>query len=121
MNGLNQISSTEIFERRDFNDIVFSDIETFVKLAAEYLKKPRWMFGKRRFSSDRKVMVGLVRNSDYALDNFRKLKYQGLWYRNGDIEAWKKPNKADKNGKYPTIIIARGIKAVAKLIEEDGY
>lgn len=121
MNGLNQISSIEIFERKDFNGVIFSDIETFVKLAAEYLKKPRWMFGKRRFSSDRKVMVGLVRNSDYALDNFRKLKYQGLLFQNGDIEAWKKPNRADKNGQYPIIIVARGVKAVTKLVEEDGY
>ena len=120
MNGLNQISSTEIFER-NFNGVVFSDARTFIEHVIEYLKKPRWMFGKRKFSSDRKVMVGLVRNSDYALDNFRKLRYQGLWYQNGDIEAWKKPNRANKNGKYPTIIVARGVEAVAKLVEEDGY
>ena len=120
MNGLNQISPTEIFEQRDFNGVVFSDVETFVKLAAEYLKKPRWMFRERRFSSDRKVMVGLVRNSDYALDNFRKLKYQGLWWNNGDIEAWKKPSRIDKNGQCLTKIIARGIEAVTALIEEDG-
>jgi len=117
MNGLNQISSTEIFGRgKDFRGVVFSDVKTFVELAAEYLKKPRLLF-----KGERKIKVGLVRNSDYALDNFRRLKYQGLLFQNGNIEAWKKPNKADKNGKYPTIIVARGIEAVTKLVEEDGY
>lgn len=116
MNGLNQISPTEIFEQRDFNGVVFSDVETFVKLAAEYLKRPRLLF-----KGDKKIEVGLVRNSDYAFENFRKLKYQGLWWNNGDIEAWKKPGRPDKNGQCLTEVIARGIEAVTALIEEDGY
>lgn len=121
MNGLNQISSTEIFERRDFNGVVFSDTKTFIEHVAEYLKRPRWVFGKRRFSSDRKVMVALPRTSDYAFENFKKLKYQALMWRNGDIEALKKSNRPDENGKYPCIVVARGIEAVTELVEKDGF
>lgn len=118
MNGLNQISVTEIFDRkRNFNGIVFSDTRTFVEHAAEYVKKPRYVFKRdpKIFGKQKKIRIALMRTSDYAFENFKKLKYQGLWWNNGDIEAIKMQNYK------PCLVVARGIEAVTKLVEEDGF
>lgn len=111
MNGLKQLSVTEIFKRENFSNVIFPDIKIFVELAAEYLKMPR------------KPKMAMMRVSDYAFKNFKRLKYQGLWWKDGDIEAFKRVNYPDKNGGYPVqiIVIARGIEAVTRLVEKDGF
>ncbi|MBW2995467.1 hypothetical protein KY312_03865, partial [Candidatus Woesearchaeota archaeon] len=59
--------------------------------------------------------------SDYAFKNFKKLRYQSLWWKDGEIEAVKKPNRPNKDGKYLVIVVARGFEAVVELIKEDGF
>lgn len=120
MNGLNQIRVSQIFDqKKDFNGIVFSDIETFVRLAAEYLKRPRNLFKARDkllgIRKRKKVKVALCRTSDYAFENFSRLKYHSLAWEDGDIVALKMRNYK------PCIRVAKGIEAVTELIEEEGF
>ena len=107
MNGLNRITMTQLFKQENFTRTIFPDVQTFVELAAQYLKIYR------------SPKMAMMRNSKYAFKNFKHLKYQWLWWNNGDIEAVKRNKQS--NIENPVQTIARGIEAVTDLIKEDGF
>ena len=93
-----------LMEGSDNTNYVFSDVRAFVEFACEY---------------SRVTKMGLVR--DPFNKKHRTFKYQALMWKNGDILAVKTPNRADENGQYPLMIIAKGTEAVIELLEVEGF